>query len=118
MQRWGFRNQSMCPRCKGPMEDKNHIFKCPAESVVQQWTKALEDLNGWLESVKTHPQLRHDLIAGLKRWHDEEPGSTQVTNASSASQIQDTIGWGLALEGCIAKQWRDKQEQFWKVCKS
>jgi len=57
MQRWGFRNQTKCPQCMCQMEDKDHIFKCPAELVVQQWTKALEDLNGWLESVKTHPQL-------------------------------------------------------------
>jgi len=100
------------------MEDKEHIFKCPAESAVQQWMKALEDLNGWLVSAKTHPQLRQEIIASLQRWHDEMPGSNQVTDNSQASQIQDTIGWGLALEGCIAKQWQDEQEQFWKVCKS
>ncbi len=33
-------------------------------------------------------------------------------------QLQDQIGWGLALEGCIANGWHTEQEQYWKVFKS
>jgi len=35
-----------------------------------------------------------------------------------AGQIQDSIGWGLALEECLAKWWCKEQELFWKAFKS
>jgi len=58
MKRWGLRRQSKCPRCSCQVEDKDHIFKCPAESAIGQWTKALEDLDQWLATTNTHPQLK------------------------------------------------------------
>jgi len=110
--------QSKCPRCSCQVEGKEHIFKCLAESANCQWTKALEDLDHWLATTKTHPQLKKDIIEGLKQWHDQTPGGRLFSVGTLAGQIQDHIGWGLALEGCIAKQWRDEQEAYWKACKS
>jgi len=118
MKRWGLRMQSKCPRCSCQVEDKDHIFKCPAESAILQWTKALEDLNHWMDTEKTHLQLKRDIIEGLRQWHDQIPGCRPLLVGTLAGQLQDHIGWGLALKGCIAKQWRDKQEAYWKVCKS
>jgi len=34
------------------------------------------------------------------------------------AQLQDTIGWGAVLEGCISRSWREEQDQFWKAIKS
>jgi len=118
MQRWGQRDVAKCPRCDCPLEDKDHIFKCPAAAAIKQWTNALEDLDQWLATTKTHPQLRHDIIDGLRQWHDQTSGCRPCSVGSTAGQIQDKIGWGLALEGCIAKQWREEQDQYWKVFKS
>jgi len=39
----------------------------------------------------------------------------------TAGKIQDSIGWGIAFEGCITIWWREEQEQYLKVfqlCKS
>jgi len=118
MQCWGQRAIAKCPHCNCPLEDKDHIFKCPAVAATKQWTNALEDLDWWLETTKTHPQLRHDIIDGLRQWHDQTSGCRPRSVGSTAGQIQDQIGWGLALEGCIAKQWRDEQDQYWKAFKS
>jgi len=55
MQCWGQQPITKCPHCTCPMEDKEHIFKCPAVSAIIQWTKALEELDLWLEMAKhTH----------------------------------------------------------------
>jgi len=66
----------------------------------------------------THPQIWKDILEGLQQWHDQVPGCRQHTDGSTAGHIQDRIGWGLALEGCLALRWREEQEAFWKVFKS
>jgi len=58
MKQWGQWMQSKCPCCPCQVEDKDHIFKCLAESAILQWTKALEDLKHWLDTAKTHLQLK------------------------------------------------------------
>jgi len=118
MQRWGLRSTAQCPRCSQPVEDKEHIFTCKAESAQIQWNQSMEKLDQWMQSAKTHPQLRKDIMEGLQQWHDQIPSSRQQTEGSTAGQIQDRIGWGLALEGCIALRWREEQEAFWKAFKS
>jgi len=118
MRRWGLRSQAKCPRCPCPVEDRDHIFRCPAESAIKQWEKTLEELDTWLKSTQTHPQLRKDIIEGLRQWHDQTSGCRQIVIGSMAGQLQDQIGWGLALEGCIAKGWRKEQEAYWKGFKS
>jgi len=118
MQCWGQQSVAKCPCCKCPLEDKEHIFKCPTVAATKQWTKVLEDLDWWLETAKTHPQLRHNIINGLRQWHGQTSGCWPCLVGLTAGQIQDQIGWGLALEGCIAKQWQDEQDQYWKAFKS
>jgi len=118
MKRWGLRTQSKCPRCQCPIEDKDHIFKCQSESAQQQWMKVVEDLDRWLQAAKTHPQLRKDLIEGLQHWHDQTPSCRPHIEGTTAGQLQDSIGWGIALEGCIARRWREEQEVYWKAFKS
>jgi len=57
-------------------------------------------------------------IEGLTQWHDQIPGCRPYTKGSMAGQLQDSIGWGLALEGCIVKEWQEEQELYWKAFKS
>jgi len=100
------------------VEDRDHIFKCLAESAVKQWEKTLEELDTWLQSAQTHPQLWKDIAEGLQQWHDQMSGCQQIVISSTAGQLQDQIGWGLALEGCIATGWHKEQEEYWKAFKS
>jgi len=118
MQHWGLQSQAKCPWCWCQVEDHDHIFKCPAESAIKQWKKTLEDLDTWLQTVKTHPQLWRDIIDSLSQWHNQTSGCRQMSIGSLTGQLQDQIGWGLALEGCIANGWHTEQEEFWKVFRS
>jgi len=120
MMRWKLRMQAKCPRCSCPQEDKDHIFKCPAESAVSTWNRALEELNNWMKATRTFPQLRHEILDRLRGWHDEQPRctSTLASAESTAGSLQAQLGWGLALEGCLVKCWREEQDIFWKAIKS
>jgi len=118
MQCWGFHSKAQCPRCAHPMEDKEHIFKCPAESAHTQWNKSIAELNQWLQIAWTHLQIRKDIINSLQQWHGQIPGCRPYIEGSTAGLTQDNISWGLALEGCIAKRWQEEQDMFWKAIKS
>jgi len=118
MQRWGLRSKAQCPRCVHPMEDKEHILKCPAESAHTQWNKSIAELDQWLQTARTHPQIRKDIVEGLQQWHDQIPGCRPHVEGSTAGHIQDSIGWGLALEGCLARKWQEEQDVLWKAFKS
>jgi len=113
----GLWSKAQCPQCTCPMEDNKHIFKCPSKLVTKQWTKVMEELDQWLQTAKTHPQLWKDIVEGLPQWHDQTLRCRPKTEGSMAGQIQDCIGWGLALEGCLAKRWQEEQELFWKAFK-
>jgi len=39
-------------------------------------------------------------------------------DVSEAGQCQQTLGWGIALEGCLVMQWQEEQDRFWKAFKS
>jgi len=104
MKRWKLRNQAKCPQCSCPIEDKDHIIRCSADSAKAKWNRALIELDNWMQATKTHPQLRQDIIAGLQHWHDGTQPPRVATDASTARAIQDSIGWGMVFEGCLATQ--------------
>jgi len=118
MARWNLRTQTQCPRCACPKEDKEHLLRCPAESAVAVWKKALDELDNWMAAAQTHPQIRQDIIAGLNKWHDNDMTPHQLRDPSLAVTLQDGIGWGVVFEGCLARQWREEQEIYWKAIKS
>jgi len=88
---WKLQSQTKCPQCSCQHKDKDHIFKCPVESAVALWEKALRELDNWLVATKTHPQLRQEILAGLRQWHDDEMTQPLSHNESK----QDNIGWGI-----------------------
>jgi len=118
MTRWKLRTQAKCPRCSCSQEDKDHIFKCPAESAIHAWNKALEELDNWMKATRTLPQLRQDILDGLRGWHDEQPKCNRAPADPTAGSLQAQLGWGIALEGCLVKRWREEQDVFWKAIKS
>jgi len=118
MQRWKLRTQAKCPRCSCLIEDKDHIIRCTAESAKARWNKALMDLDNWMQAAKTQPQLRQDIISGLQHWYEGTSSPRDSMDGSTARNIQDSMGWGIAFEGCIAIQWREEQEQYLKAFQS
>jgi len=71
-----------------------------------------------MQAVQTHTQLCQDIITGLQQWHDDGLNPMAPSDKISARFAQDSISWGIALEGCISTRWREEQDQYLKVFKS
>ena len=78
-------------------------------------------LDNWLEQQETHPDLRRELINGLKAW---SMGTTRHTFHRTPMYIrqilvhQDAIGWTNLLEGCIATGWTEAQSAYYQMIHS
>jgi len=108
---------SQIPQCSCLEEDKEHILRCPAVLAVAQWTQVLMELDNWMLAANTHSQLQQDIISGLQHWHDEVMDQQVPMEGSNAQVIQDSIGWKVALEGCIAIHWHEEKDQYLKAFK-
>jgi len=100
MQRWKLCQEDKCPRCQQPVENKLHITQCHAPKAQADWDTAIELLNGWLKSLKTEPNICHEITNRLRRWNQAD--DSQLTeHTSDAAKEQELLGWDLALKGCI-----------------
>jgi len=75
-------------------------------------------LDNWLAAIKQHTTLTTtDMLSGLQGWHDNIP-KIGTLDGVLAKDIQNTMGWGVALKGCLPRQWQEDQDQYWKAFKS
>jgi len=86
----------------------------PSHEAIQTWTTAIDHLDQWLQSTHMAPEIRKEIINGLRTWQKDEPMQTTPTT-SEAAEEQTKLGWDLALEGCLSRKWHSQQETFWKV---
>jgi len=77
MKRWNQREEDQCPRCHTPAESKDHIMQCQAPSAIEQWTKALQSLDDWIQKSNMDPTLRQDILDGLARWNQNNKQNTR-----------------------------------------
>jgi len=117
MKRWNQQEEDQCLWCHKPAESKDHLTQCQAPGAIEQWTKALQSLDNWMQKSNTDPTLRNNIIKGLTRWNQNKDQNTRE-DRSKAAQEQDILGWDLVLEGAISKKWRIQQEAHWKMYKS
>jgi len=108
MQRWKLQTQAKCPWCSCLIEDKDHIIRCAVASAKARWNKALMELDNWMQVAKMHPQLRQDIISGLQHWYAGTTPQRVSMDGLTAGKIQDSLGWGIAFEGCIVSRWREE----------
>jgi len=112
MKRWGLGSQSNVRTAHVKRKIRYTVSNVLQRMQSQNGTKLLR-----MEATKTHPQLRHDLIAGLKQWHDAKPPQSTPFEGSLAGIPQEAIGWGMALEGSLSYRWQEEQDIYWKAFK-
>jgi hypothetical protein len=71
-----------------------------------------------MKKQTTLPQLQTVVITNLTHWRNSEPlfhpdTGHQWPHIHQAIHDQDNIGWGIMLEGCISKHWREVQEEYY-----
>jgi hypothetical protein len=65
MKHWKKRADSACPRC-GKFEDAPHVWICHDQGADGIWDKALKELESWLKSVQTSPDLQYLILNHLQ----------------------------------------------------
>jgi hypothetical protein len=75
-------------------------------------------LDEWLQDHETQPDIRRELINGMKAW---SVGTVRRTFYNTPTQIQevllhqDAIGWTNLLEGCMDVGWTETQASYYKM---
>ena len=75
MVQWQLRDTTACPWC-GQEEDSRHVWTCHAPDARWLRLQHIYKLDNWLEQQETHPDLRRELINGLKAWSTGTPRYT------------------------------------------
>ncbi len=65
MKRWKLRHDDSCPRCGLP-EDAEHVWSCHGEGADDVWENAIHDLEEWLNSKQTDPDIQHTILPYFK----------------------------------------------------
>jgi len=113
MQCWCFWSSASCPWCKCPLEDKPHIIRCPAPTVVEKWSSSLKALKLWLQDQNTLLVILEALLYGLQAWYSNNPPPMASHNGTHLVEDQSNIGWVSLIDGWLALSWHLEQEQYW-----
>jgi len=119
MKWWKLRTEDQCPWCHQPEENKEHIIQCKDPTVTSNGESALEKLDDWLQATNTAPDLRYNIIQGLRQWQMgslHEAGDNWWKSGTAVEQA--LLGWNNMLEGVISQKWQEEQMCYWKTHKS
>ena len=105
---------SKCPRCGHAEEDTRHLCQCPHPEARAKLTKSLLELDKWMVTKDTMPQLRAHLLLLLRRWIANEPPPKGGTTATGrALQAQSTLGGWNTILGRISKRMTEAQNRHY-----
>jgi hypothetical protein len=119
MHTWKIWEQAACPQCDAPLEDMEHVLKCPKadDCWVSIWTSMLT----WFSQHPTYPSVIDAIYDNLVLWRSGDNAGVALdenSTASAAIQAQTVIGWRNFLDGFLAREWRAMQTLFYEETKS
>jgi hypothetical protein len=118
MQRWKEWESPNCPRC-GQFEDAAHVWVCSGSNAGEIWEKSLCDLNEWMSSVNTDPDIQSAILHFLQSWRNNTtPTITLDSDIAQLIQKQDTLGWQQFFEGWIPVCWEEAQQLYYSLIQS
>jgi hypothetical protein len=95
-----------CPFCQEP-ETVEHIYKCKHSSVTELWDKAMHELEEYLNTIQTDPNITKQLIQGIHMWRNNVPLIQEPMIID-----QHNIGWNGIMEGVMGQHWAEEQEWY------
>jgi hypothetical protein len=108
MVRWKQRDTAACPRC-GEFEDALHIWMCKAESTFPFWDTALQDLEAWMTTADTDPDIQSAILHYLRTWRDDTRYSYDTSAELDPLISQQSLHWWhLFFEGWIDMGWEEE----------
>ena len=64
---------SNCPLYNIPDEDTRHVLQCQSTATTLQRNNLKAELECWLKSKDTHPDITAFITTGLMKWFDSSP---------------------------------------------
>ena len=121
LEKWGFRSDSRCPRCKNPDESVIHVIVCPHPCTNDLWNEQISNLKQWLRYPKTNGNIIEAIILNLKKLR--KSGGIyghhyQDIRMRKAVQDQNNIGWDQFMLGRISTRWSTIQDRHYKRIQS
>jgi hypothetical protein len=107
---WKQKKSSLCIRC-GKEETTTHVWQCTGMESGIKWLQTIKDLEKWLKSVDTSPELLNIIISNLTAWLFN---TIDTTVRSPLEQSQDAIGWEYLIEGVMPIMWSNHQTEYYK----
>jgi hypothetical protein len=88
---------------------------CDQVDALSLWNTALLDLDRWMVSVQTDPDIREIIIHNLSNWPTGlHPHNPLDRKTFLAFDQQCDIGWNVMIEGWITFEWAATQEEYYK----
>jgi hypothetical protein len=116
---WKIWDNSKCPQCEAPMENMEHVLKCPKADDC--WASIWASMLTWFSQHPTYPSVIEAIYDNLVLWREgSEEGLDLDENSPAAAAIkaQTRLGWRNFLDGFLAREWRAMQTQFYEDSKS
>jgi hypothetical protein len=113
MLRWKKRAPDICPRCLQEVEDATHVWQCQDPRALNVWTQAIANLEIWMQTQRTQPDIIKVICAKLLAWQRGYRGDTS-RNLPAVVQKQDEIGWQSLLEGRPSLGWSEVQNRYYE----
>ena len=107
------RTDDNCPFCGG-CETVLHVITCPSPETSQLWETTIRDLQTWMLDNGTDPFITDSLSKGLQAWRCDPVGEPTFGASNSLLDAQSLIGWNGVLEGCLSREWTNRQSQYFK----
>ena len=105
-------------RVNASVEDTEHILRCPSSSSLTIWQQSMDKLDIWLVAEHTCPDLRKMLLTALQQWKKGQriirPMEVESTHSIAVWKEQTNIGWRNILGGSLSKQWKQRQDKYYK----
>ena len=106
-----------CPICGCEKEDTTHILQCQDEKVKLLRDNLLKELQCWLNSIDTHPDITSFVISGLSSWLSSSTdviiNDTLEPSITAAFRSQLNLGWVPLLHGLISRDLIHLQQQYY-----
>ena len=96
------------------------MIQCPHPLARIEWDRLIEELQGWMRKVDTHPAIRAGISQVL--WNYGGAGSNIETfippqieaSVRRCFTRQSRLGWTQFLQGILSHSWAKTQDEYYK----
>jgi hypothetical protein len=113
---WNAITNNLCPRCGLPELTKLHVLFCTHIEAISIWRAGLQQLDFWMTTKHTQPELRQGIIDNLQHWHDQVPPNPILSDWPGVPELfatQNEVGWRPFFDGFITDGWIEIQQAYY-----